>query len=85
MIDKNDPQVINKLQELSLEVRKQIIELAFHAGKNSAHSGGSLSAVEILTTLYHVFLNRNENDLENRDRVIISKAHASTDNLSFLN
>lgn len=77
MIDKNDPQVINKLQELSLEVRKQIIELAFHAGKNSAHSGGSLSAVEILTTLYHVFLNRNENDLENRDRVIISKAHAS--------
>lgn len=60
-----------------MDVRKQIIELAFHAGKNSAHSGGSLSAVEILTTLYHVFFNRNENDLENRDRVIISKAHAS--------
>lgn len=77
MIDKNDPQVINKLENLSLDVRKQIIELAFHAGKNSAHSGGSLSAVEILTTLYHVFLNRDENDMENRDRVIISKAHAS--------
>lgn len=77
MIDINDPQIIEKLNKLSLNVRKQIIELAFHAGKNSAHSGGSLSAVEILTTLYHVFLNRDENGLENRDRVIISKAHAS--------
>lgn len=77
MIDRKDPQIIDKLNTISLDVRKQIIELAFHAGKNSAHSGGSLSAVEILTTLYHVFLNRNENDLENRDRVIISKAHAS--------
>lgn len=77
MIDRKDPQMIDKLNAISLDVRKQIIELAFHAGKNSAHSGGSLSAVEILTTLYHVFLHRDENDLENRDRVIISKAHAS--------
>lgn len=77
MIERNDSQIIEKLQSLSLDVRKQIIELAFHAGKNSAHLGGSLSLVEILTTLYHVFFNRDENDLENRDRVIISKAHAS--------
>lgn len=77
MIDRNDPNIIEKLNNISLDVRKQIIELAYHAGKNSAHSGGSLSAVEILTTLYHVFLKRDDNDFENRDRVIISKAHAS--------
>lgn len=77
MIDRNDPQIIEKLNSVSHEIRKQIIELCFHAGKNSAHAGGSLSAVEILATLYHVFLKRDENDLENRDRVIISKAHAS--------
>lgn len=77
MIDRNDPNIIEKLNNISLDVRRQIIELAYHAGKNSAHSGGSLSAVEILTTLYHVFLKRDDNDFENRDRVIISKAHAS--------
>ena len=77
MIDRNDPNIIDKLKTISLDVRRQIIELAYHAGKNSAHSGGSLSAVEILTTLYHVFLKREDNDFENRDRVIISKAHAS--------
>lgn len=59
------------------DIRVNIIEMAFHAGKNSAHCGGSLSAVEILATLYHKYLKWDVNDLDNRDRVIISKAHAS--------
>ena len=33
--------------------------------------------MEILATLYHKYLNWDVNDLENRDRVVISKAHAS--------
>jgi len=77
MIDKKDPQLKEKLDEIALNVRKQIIQLAFHAGNNSAHCGGSLSAVEILTTLYHCFVKFNGKDGEERDRVIISKAHAS--------
>ena len=71
------PEIEKSLQDLSLETRRNIVEMAFRAGKNSAHCGGSLSCVEILITLYHLFVRRDENDLENRDRVILSKAHAS--------
>lgn len=68
---------MNELERVCHNIRINIIELAFRAGKNSAHCGGSLSAVEILATLYHKHLNWEVDDLDNRDRVIISKAHAS--------
>lgn len=66
-----------KLQSISLEARRNIVEMSYRAGKNCAHCGGSLSCVEILVTLYHLFISRDINDIENRDRVILSKAHAS--------
>lgn len=68
---------MNELERVCHNIRVNIIELAYRAGKNSAHCGGSLSAVEILATLYHKHLNWSADDLDNRDRVIISKAHAS--------
>lgn len=68
---------MNELVKICHDIRVNIIEMAYHAGKNSAHCGGSLSAVEILATLYHKFLKWDVKDLDNRDRVIISKAHAS--------
>ena len=68
---------MKELEKICHDIRVNIIELAYRAGKNSAHCGGSLSAVEILTTLYHKHLNWDVNDLDNRDRVIVSKAHAS--------
>lgn len=68
---------MNELERVCHNIRVNIIELAYRAGKNSAHCGGSLSAVEILATLYHKHLNWCADDLDNRDRVIISKAHAS--------
>lgn len=68
---------MNELEKVCHDIRVNIIELAYRAGKNSAHCGGSLSAVEILATLYHKQLKWNASDLDNRDRVIISKAHAS--------
>ena len=68
---------MNELEKICHDIRVNIIELAYRAGKNSAHCGGSLSAVEILATLYHKHLNWDVDDLDNRDRVIISKAHAS--------
>ena len=67
----------NELDFICNDVRKNIIELAYRAGANSAHCGGSLSAVEIFVTLYHKFLKMDVNDMANRDRLIISKAHAS--------
>lgn len=59
------------------DIRKRIIGLSYSAGKNSAHIGGSLSAVEILVTLYHRVLRTNVEAFENRDRFILSKGHAA--------
>ena len=59
------------------DIRKRIVELSYSAGKNSAHIGGSLSAVEILVTLYHQILRTDAEAFENRDRFILSKGHAA--------
>ena len=58
------------------DIRKRILELAFKAGSNGSHLGGSLSAVEILNTLYHSGFNFNPAD-KARDRLILSKGHAA--------
>ena len=58
------------------EIRKRILELAFGTGSNGSHLGGSLSAVEILNTLYHSGFNFNPADGA-RDRFILSKGHAA--------
>ena len=76
--------MVEKLQAISLDVRKKIIELSFRAGKNSAHVGGSLSCVEILTVLYHSIMKKSQNT-EERDRVILSKGHSSLAHYCVLN
>ena len=45
----------------------------------SGHPGGSLSATDILTTLYFHEMNIDPNNLkkENRDRFVLSKGHAA--------
>lgn len=58
------------------DIRKRILELAYRAGSNGSHLGGSLSAVEILNALYNSGINTNPND-ESRDRVILSKGHSA--------
>lgn len=57
-------------------VRKRILELAHKSGKNGSHTGGSLSLVEILCSLYSTIKSRSSND-EARDRVILSKGHGA--------
>lgn len=58
------------------DIRKRILELAFKAGSNGSHLGGSLSAVEILNSLYHSGFNFDPGD-DSRDRLILSKGHAA--------
>lgn len=68
---------IDKLKKVSVEVRKNIIKMVTEA--SSGHPGGSLSAVEILVSLYFNKMNidvNNPDDL-NRDRFVLSKGHAS--------
>lgn len=57
-------------------IRKRILELAYSAGANGSHLGGSLSSVEILNTLYNCGFNFTPDD-PNRDRLILSKGHAA--------
>ena len=67
----------SNLIEISNELRKDIIDTIYHAG--SGHPGGSLSVIDIVTYLYFEKMNidaKNPN-MENRDRFILSKGHAS--------
>ena len=66
---------VAKLESIAREGRVQIIRMLTHAG--SGHPGCSLSAIDILTTLY---FNRMRYDpvrprWEDRDRFVLSKGH----------
>lgn len=65
------------LPSLSRQVRQDILEMTHAAG--SGHPGGSLSAVEILVSLYFDQMNVDPADpqLPHRDRFILSKGHAA--------
>lgn len=66
-----------KLVNLCKKFRKELIECLHVIG--SGHPGGSLSATEIITTLYFHELKvnpKNPNDPD-RDRFILSKGHAA--------
>lgn len=59
------------------ELRKQIIEMIHAVG--SGHPGGSLSAVEIIVSLYYnkLRINPRNPSWEDRDRFIASKGHCA--------
>ena len=68
-----------KLRLFSQNIRKKILQMEFDAGSSSAHFGGALSIVEILSILfgYKMDLKRNQDTYkELRDRFILSKGHA---------
>lgn len=68
---------VEELRQMANVIRKDIIKMLTESG--SGHPGGSLSAVEILTTLYFNEMNidpEKYRDL-NRDRFVLSKGHAA--------
>lgn len=67
---------IAELKEKARQFRKEDLEIITRAG--SGHPGGSLSAVEIITSLYYYKMNHRpkEPDWPLRDRFIMSKGHA---------
>lgn len=68
---------ISFLKEKAIQFRREILETLNLAG--SGHPGGSLSAVEILISLYFYKLKHDPKNPKwpERDRVIISKGHVS--------
>ena len=62
----------------SKEIRKSILNIIYNS--KSGHIGGSFSCVDILIALYYgknLKFNSKNPKLENRDRLIVSKGHAS--------
>ena len=71
---------IKELENFCNENRKNIIEMVYSA--QSGHIGGSLSACEILTVLFHKCMNnviewKESPDFDKRDRFVLSKGHIS--------
>ncbi len=68
---------VEELKQIAKTVRRDIVTMLTESG--SGHPGGSLSSVEILTTLYFNEMNINPEkarDLD-RDRFVLSKGHAA--------
>ena len=74
--------------EISKKIRKIILETALKAGAKSAHIGGALSIVDILSVMYSKpflkFQPKNPR-WEKRDRLILSKGHCCLAYYALLN
>ena len=68
-------QEIKGLKKKAVQIRKDILMMLEKAG--SGHTGGSLSIVEILVSLYYHKIRHNPKkpDWKERDKVILSKGH----------
>lgn len=66
------------IESLAKKMRISAVETGYGAGKNAAHFGGALSAIEILACLYGGIMDVDPKnpDKKPRDIIIMSKAHA---------
>ena len=72
---------IKNLKSLCKQNRIYILKMVYNA--QSGHIGGAMSAVELLTVLYHKCMNicpkwTKDENFANRDRFVLSKGHASS-------
>ncbi len=75
---KYDEDKFSQIKKFSKNLKKNILDMALHAGSNSAHIGGALSLVDIVACLYSTIMeiDKSNPENENRDRFILSKGHA---------
>ena len=66
-----------ELSRVCRQVRRDIINMTANAG--SGHPGGSLSAVELMVSVFynHMRVDPQNPKAENRDRFVLSKGHAA--------
>ena len=65
------------LQRIARELRMDIVEMIYRAA--SGHPGGSLSIVELLTTIYFDEMKQSQENRDDpeRDRFVLSKGHSA--------
>ncbi len=78
MLEQNEKE---KIEQLCKESRLNIVKMVYNA--QSGHIGGALSAVELLTVLFHKCMKTcpkwsDDKNFEKRDRFVLSKGHASS-------
>ncbi len=66
MLSKNDSTSLKKLENISSQVRKDVVEMIYKAG--TGHPAGSLSSVEIFVALYFGIM-------EEGDKLFVSNGH----------
>ena len=68
--------IVHDLERKSIQYRRKILSIIKQA--NAGHTGGSLSAVDILNVLYNAVMNISPDTFQdpNRDRYIQSKGHS---------
>ncbi|MFC1496624.1 transketolase [Candidatus Margulisiibacteriota bacterium] len=68
---------LSELRKKAKKIRYQVIDIICRA--QSGHPGGSLSATDIITTLYFKVMRHDPNrpDWPERDRFVLSKGHAA--------
>ena len=77
MLTEND---IKELEKLANENRQNVIKMVYNA--KSGHIGGSLSAADIVTVLFHKCMKtapkcHEDKNYNIRDRFVLSKGHVS--------
>jgi len=77
MAKKLTAEQVSQLENHVKAIRSSIVSMVTEA--QSGHPGGSLSAADILATLYFAEMNVNPKDtqMKNRDRFVLSKGHAA--------
>jgi len=67
------------IEEHARRIRKHILDMGKHAGGHAAHMGGALSIADAVAALYFGVANLREKGMGSpeRDRIILSKGHAS--------
>ena len=75
---KLDKKKLISIKDFSKKLKKNILDMALHAGSNSAHIGGALSLADIVACLYSSIMSIDKNNPTDafRDRFILSKGHA---------
>ncbi len=71
------PDSLDQLEDIAYQIRRLVVEMVCYS--QWGHIGGSLSIADILSVLYYqvMVIDPANPRLENRDRLILSKAHCS--------
>jgi transketolase len=73
-----EPTLVEKIEEKTRRMRRNVIEMGYVAGDRGAHFGPALSSIEIVATLFFGIMNNDPKrpDWPERDRFVQSKGHA---------